>query len=306
MRRSAVLAAAALVLLSGSAPAQNLPWEVTVAEIEAGRVRHLAQRLSKQNLLYQLHLGDERKDDLVATASQIDRILISLEKGSPAYSIPEPWTRALREQVRSVDDAWGPLRRLAIANPYEYIHLTRQFAPPDNRRGDPLLIRFFDDLSQNLIDESEKLLALYHEECVATGLQICATARTSGYAAMLMERATQEAVYVVAGIDANVNRKRLAKTVSAYLEVRRQNDESAFFAAALDPERGPSAVGAGQLLISLRNDWDEMQAQITILSAGDEQNFDLRPLLAIQIRLVAKVERLSAALVRYASLTYGS
>ena len=33
---------------------------------------------------------------------------------------------------------------------------------------------------------------------------------------------------------------------------------------------------------------------------------DLRQLLAIQDRLVSKVERLTAALVRYASLTYGS
>jgi hypothetical protein len=49
-----------------------------------------------------------------------------------------------------------------------------------------------------------------------------------------------------------------------------------------------------------------MQAQFKILAAGDVENFDLQPLLAIQIQLVEKVERLTAALVRYASLVYGS
>ena len=63
---------------------------------------------------------------------------------------------------------------------------------------------------------------------------------------------------------------------------------------------------AGKLLVSLREDWDAMEVQFAILSAGDEQNFDLRRLLATQTRLVEKVERLTAALVRYASLTYGS
>ena len=45
---------------------------------------------------------------------------------------------------------------------------------------------------------------------------------------------------------------------------------------------------------------------MTILSAGDEQNFDLQQLLTVQARLVNKVERLTGALVRYASFAYGS
>jgi hypothetical protein len=43
-----------------------------------------------------------------------------------------------------------------------------------------------------------------------------------------------------------------------------------------------------------------------MLAAGDEENFDLRDLLRIHARLVAKVERLTAALVRYASFAYGT
>ncbi len=115
-----------------------------------------------------------------------------------------------------------------------------------------------------------------------------------------------EAVYLVANIDPEQSRRRLQETIEAYRDVQRANNSSPFFKLALDPERGISAKAAGDLLVSLRKDWEIMQAQFKILSAGDEQNFDLRVLLLTQTRMVSKVERLTAALVRYANLTYGS
>jgi hypothetical protein len=297
--------AAALLLGSAPAPAQLLPWEVTVAEIEAGRLRGLAQQLNKENLLYQLHLGDVRKSDLIDTATEIDRVLASLQEGSPSYSIPAPWTPELRERIAKVDTAWGPLRRIAVASPYDFIR-AGDFLPADTRRGDPLLLRYFDSLALQLVAEVEGLLDAYHVECEKAEAEVCPTARTSGYAVMLIERAAKEAVFVVAGIDAERNRKLLEGTIAAYQELRRQNNESPFFAAALDPQRGASAQAGVELLESLRLDWDAMQAQFVILAAGDERNFDLPALLEIQSRMVDKVQRLTAALVRYASMTYGS
>ena len=84
------------------------------------------------------------------------------------------------------------------------------------------------------------------------------------------------------------------------------NNTSEFFRVALNPERGVSAKAAGELLKALREDWSVMEDQFTILSAGDEKNFDLRILLLTQSKMVNKVERLTAALVRYANLAYGS
>jgi len=301
-----MLLAVTLLTSAGSGSAQILPWEITVAEIEAGRLRNLAERLSKQNLLYQYRLGTVRKADLIDTAEMIDRVVASLEKGSPTYSVPEPWTDAIRDQVLRVDEVWGRLRRIAVASPYEYLRVSRDFLPTADLRGDPLKVRLFDDLARELIGESEKLQELYHLECVATTVGVCDTARTSGYAAMLIERVAKQAVFIVAGIDVKANRAGLAKTVEAYHAVRRANNESAFMADALNPERGVSAQAAAELLESLRADWDSLQAELAVLEEGDEQNFDLKELLVIQDRLAAKVERLTAALVRYASLTYGS
>ena len=301
-----LLATAGLAASGGTASGQILPWEVTVAEIETGRLRSLAERLAKQNLLYQFRLGEVRKADLVETADQIDRILKSLEKGSPSYSIPAPWNEALREDVARVDATWGPLRAIATASPYDYIRMSRQFMPAENRGTDPLRVRYFDALSLDLLTESEKLLDHYHDECMKTRLDVCSTAKTSGYAPMLIERATKAAIYVVVGLEVDRNRKKLNDTLAAYREVQQANDADPFFAAALDPERSPSAKAARELFLSQRSDWNSMRQQFAILADGDEKNFDLDGLLRVQRRLVAKIERLGAALMRYASLTYGT
>jgi hypothetical protein len=224
------------IFLAAPASAQVLPWEIAVGEIEAGRIRNLAERLTKQNLLYQLHLGNVRMGALEETAAQMDRVVETLRVGSASYSIPPPWTPALRGQIEAVEDAWEDVRSVALADRYRFV--ARDFAPRVNRAVDPLLLRYFDDLSSKLIVESETLIDLYHEECRKTKLGVCPTARTSGYAAMIIERATKQAVYLVAGVHPKENRAGLGETLEAYRAIRRANDENPFFAAALDPKRG--------------------------------------------------------------------
>jgi hypothetical protein len=300
-----VAATTAILLVPCPSRAEPLPWEITVAEIEAARIRQFAERLSKENVLFQLHLGDTLKSDMVGTASQIDRILETLEQGAPGYSIPAAWTPELRAQLRRVDDAWGPLRAIAIASPYEYFKAGRQFLPAGDRGSDPLLLRHFDDLSRNLIAESEKLLAAYDAECRATGLEVCAAASSVGYNAMLLERATKEAALIVAGIDPPANRKLLKGTLGAYVKQMESNDRDPTFVAALSPERGQAGKAAAEMLTSLRRDWAEVRAEFTILGAGDEERFDLRRLLDAQKTLIHKIERFTALIVQFANVTYG-
>jgi len=294
------------LLPSGTALAQILPWEIVVAQIETGRLRVFSERLAKQNLLYQLHIGETHKLDLVATSEQVDRIIRSLEQGSASYSVPAPWTEALRLQLRRVDAAWGPVRSIATASPYDYFKVRRQFAPADRGLTDPFLLRYFEEITRKLIEESEKLLDLYYAECKKTGLEVCEIARATGINAMLIERATKQAVYVVTGIDSTEHREGLQLTLDAYQKRRQANEESQFFADALNPQRSVSSAAGAELLVNLRGDWDALRREFSILAAGDEKNFDLRRLLVSQTRLVDKVERLTAALVRYASLAYGT
>jgi hypothetical protein len=296
----------AFAFAAGPAPAQILPWEVNVAEVECGRLRSVAERLSRQFVLYQLHLGDVRKSDLVETAARIDRIIESLEQGNPSQSIPAAWTPTLRKQLRELEGSWGPLRRIAIASPNEFLRVMQEFVSRESRRADPLSLGYIDDLTRAFIADSETLLDSYNEECLKTGLAICPTARLSGLTEMLVERATKEAVFVVADIDRAKNLERLKQTIETYRQQRDAYDRNELFAAVLNPERGASARAAGELLTSLRLDWDAMEMQFTDLFAGDDKNFDLQGLLDKEEILVDKIQRFTAVIFRYASLAYGT
>jgi len=304
--RRAALATALLLLVAGPACAQILPWEITVTEVETGRIRSLAQRLAKENLLYELRLGNVRKSDLVETAEEIDQIIESLAEGRPQRSIPPPWTPELHEQVLEVDRRWGPIRAIVFADSHRHHRVQRQFAPAETFAADPLLVRHFDRLTLALVAESEKLLGIYTAECHKTGLDLCDVATQVGYSEMLLERATKEAIYIKSGIAAQTNREQLAETLAAYEKLVDASTSDPFLAAAVDPSRGPTAKALGELIASLQGDWDSMARQLRLLQAGDEQNFDIGILLRIQSQLVAKIERVTAALMRYATLTYGA
>ena len=63
------------LLLPVPVRAGERPYEIGGAQQELGRIRELAERLSKQNLFYQLHLADQRKQDVHDTAAELDRVL---------------------------------------------------------------------------------------------------------------------------------------------------------------------------------------------------------------------------------------
>jgi hypothetical protein len=300
-------ALAAILVVPRAAPGDVVGYEASVAQTEAGRLRHLGHRLAKQNLLFQLHLAGQMKADVVDTAEDIDRVLETLERGHPSFSIPAPWTPEIREQLQAVDRAWGPLRSIAVARPDEYLRVRRQFMAGEDRGSDPLLLRYFDSLTEDFVAQTEKLLLIYGAECRKTDISpvLCDTAAISGYSAMLAEKATKEITYVVAGIDAEKNRKRLEETVALYEAASAANDQSPFFERALSPKRGRAGEAARELLVSLRDDWAAIRRDLAMLEAGDEQNFELGNLVDVQEQLVRKMERLGAALLRYANIVYG-
>ena len=57
------------------------------------------------------------------------------------------------------------------------VHTELSSAPAERRATDPFLLRYFDDTTRNLIEQSERLMDLYFEECQKTGLEVCALAR---------------------------------------------------------------------------------------------------------------------------------
>ncbi|MBW2274297.1 MAG: type IV pili methyl-accepting chemotaxis transducer N-terminal domain-containing protein [Deltaproteobacteria bacterium] len=301
-----ILSCVSALFLAQAEAAELLPYEVGSAEGTAGRVRRLAQQLSKDNLLYQLHLGDVHKSDLVATTAQIDRNLEMLAEGSTTFGVPAPWTPEIREQVRGVHEAWQPLRAIATASPYEYLRRTRQFMAPESGLGDPLSIRYFDNLSLDLVAEAEKLIALYDQECRKTTYRLCDAAAAAGLSEMLIERSTKEAVLVFAGIDVDRNKKRLKESVAAFQRQRVANEESDLLKAALALEQGKAGEIASQLIDEIRKDWDGMRAQFDILLSGKTPDFDLYLVLKRQRRTVENIERFTIVMSRFINRNYGA
>ncbi len=298
-----ILLAIALTL-AGSARAGERPYEIGGAQQELGHVRELAERLSKQNLLYQLHLGDETKQGLHDTAAEIDRVLELLRTGSATYTIAAPPNAAIRAQIERADKAWGPVRRLAVASPYDYLRRANEFIPRQSRYGDPLFLRAFDQMTQGLIAELDKLAALYQEECLKTDYELCGLAATHGIPMMLNERLVKELVFVYAGPGGKDAVDRLRKTREDIDSYHRNASGLGLLRDATDPSRGDAAAFVSGLWGSIEEDWGRIRPEIELALAGRVEEINLKRVLEIQPRLVRSWERLAAVLVRFTNAKY--
>ena len=165
--RGAMLALVVMAALvpQPSARGALLDYEYGGALAQLGRLRMLLERLSKQNVLYQLHLAEQSKVQIIETAHMIQQTLDLLREGRALMTVPEPPSPAIREQLRVVESAWVPLQRMALASPFDYLRRSREFIDPKDDRGDPLMILHFDGLAQKVADEANEAASLYIAEC---------------------------------------------------------------------------------------------------------------------------------------------
>lgn len=280
------------------------PYEIGGAQEELGRVRERVERLSKQNLFYQLHLADVTKEDLYDTTGEIDRSLDLLREGSVVYTIAAPPTDAIRVQIAKIDQSWGPVRRLALASPYDYLRRANEFVPPENRRGDPLFLRAFDDMTQKVIAEVDRLAALYQEECRKTDYELCELTPTHGVPMMLSERLVKDLVFVYAVPGGERDVKRLRATRDAIDAYYKQAGQEMILREATDPSRGDAAAFVSGLWGSIEDDWGRIRPEIDLAIEGRADEVNLKRVLEIQPRLVQSWERLDAVMVRFVEAKY--
>jgi hypothetical protein len=271
---------------------------------ELGRMRALAERLVKQNLLYQLHLADQRKQDLHDTAAEMDRVLELLRTGSVTYSVAAPPNEEIRKQIDQVDDAWGPVRRVAVASPYDYLRRANEFVPRRNRLGDPFFVHSFDRMSQALIAELDRLMALYQVECQKTGYDQCEPAAAHGMPMTLTERVVKELVYVYTDPENEGYVERLRETRDAIEAHHLTLDEWAIAREARDPARGDAGAFVSGLWSSIQEDWGRLRLGVDLAISGRSDEIDLRRVLRIQARIVETWERLTVVIVRYINAKY--
>jgi hypothetical protein len=293
------LSLALALFLPNSAQAGERPYEIGGAQQELGRMRELAERLSKQNLFYQLHLADQAKQNLHDTSAELERSLELLREGSVAYSVAAPPNQAIRDQIDQVDKAWGPVRRMAVASPYAYLRRANEFMPRQYRLGDPLFIRSFDRMSQALIEEVDRLMALYKKECLKTDYDLCELASTRGTPIMLTERVVKELVFVYTGPGDESDREQLRETRDAIDAHHLELTGLPIFREATDPSRGDAATFFTGLWSSIDEDWGRLRLEVDLAISGRAEEIDLKKVLKIQARLVETWERLNVVALRF-------
>jgi hypothetical protein len=293
-----VLVWLATLLTGPPARAALLDYEYDAAQVQLGRLRTLIERLSKQNVLYQLHLADQSKLQIIETAHDVQANLDLLHAGRPLQSVPAPPTPEIRSQLREIETAWVPLQRMALASPFDYLRRSREFIDPKDDRGDPLMILHFDDLARRMTESSDRASEFYVEACRLDGYEHCDRTAVAGNPSMLAERIVKEAVLVFAGLEAEQNRKRLAAT--------RQELDTAL-AVTGGSETLKRAISAGQaeyaseLWKDIGRAWRRLSDELELVIRGQAEEANLRRAVNAQILLVGDMQRLAVTLEQYAA-----
>jgi hypothetical protein len=282
------------------------PYELGIAQREAGHLRAIVERLSKQNLLYQLHLGGVSKLDMQESANEIDRLIEILERGSSAYAVAKPPNAQVIDQLEIVSDSWSPLRRISLASPYDYLRYSSDLMPRSARLGDPLMIRGFDRRSQAMIVEADKLMRLYQEACEAAGGKACALAANSGLFEMLAERISKELVLIYAGLDTEDSIGRLRDSRKTFETSLVALGKSPILAAAMNPARGVSAEVVKTSWNGMQEAWERLRFEVDLAIDDRADALDIRRMLELQTGMVQHMERLRASLSRYAVIVQES
>ncbi len=298
-RRCGVLCAALLVGLAivGARPARPplLDFEYEAAQKEVGRLRMLAERLSKQNVLYQLHLADQHKLQLMETAREVNDALTLLQQGDATVGVPRPPTPALAEQVDGVREAWVPLEQLVMASPYEYLRRSRQFMARRDDRGDPLRILQFDRMASSLLVEVDRLSELYRDACLEDEYPNCPELAASGLPQMLVERLVKESVMLFAGLEEKVSVKQVEATRDAFASQLDSFDDIDAVKRATAPERGATGEHVRAILQDLDESWQRLVREVTLVIRGQAEEANLRRALAVQQIVVDDLQRLRVA-----------
>jgi hypothetical protein len=293
-----IILALVATVFAGVAPGPRAlqPWEHGGVQLQLGRVRMLTERLSKQNLLYQLNLAGQQRRNLVETAGQIDATLSVLEEGSLSLSVPAPPTLEIRRQIEALDATWGALRHTAVASPYEYV---RRAA----KRGvsDPLGIQHFDRLAGELDQQATRVSAVYVDLCEQQARTDCRAVASAISSGMLTERMLKELVLVVAGMDATANETRLRTSRDGFDRTLAVVGKQEPVRAAMSPERGKPGVVVSGMWRQIHDTWQLLRGDVDKALAGKGQEIDLANALARQHSLLSELQRLSVAVRRFAA-----
>jgi len=297
----------ALALALGAIPASGalLNYEYGGAQGQLGLIRVLAERMSKQNLLYQLDLTERQRLDIAGTVQTVEEAIASLRNGDPLAGIPRPPTDEIRNRIAELEAAFAPLRDSALASPLGYLRRSRQFLPLQNRRDDPLLILYFDRVASNVIDAADAVANLYDAQCRADEYTHCDLVLRQGRAEMLTERMVKQAILVFTGIDPKTTPKHLVEARDGYEAMGLSDSAQELVQRVTAAERGNEGSYTGRLLREINQSWGELRRRVDLVIEGDAAEEDVLEAVRLQELMVSDLQLFTATVTRFARIDEG-
>ena len=255
------------------------------AENEAGRLRMLSQRGAKTYLLFQYHLA--RRRDMSDTAEEFDAIVVKLRAGRPSVGLPAIQGTLVEDRLDDVEAQWKVLRKIFTARPVE---LRRQsdLIPPDEWRRDPVLVRYVDRLSRELLAEAEKLVQAYVDDCSFRDIGPCTNLiNETGRLRTLSETMTKDVMLAVLNLAEEPDLQRLREARDHF--DRSLGDVRKFVNTAKSPFLGPTFA-------IVEAYWSQFRVSVDLALDGDEDDVDVDRLLRAQRELLDELEDLIALL----------
>ncbi len=281
-----------LLLLPAAGPSHAQgEIETRVATESSGKLRMLFQRASRQYVMFQYGVGNLAitKQPLLETVEEIGLILRRLQSpdtpaGSAASASPE-----VNSQLKLVVEKWDRLYKIYTYQPYKLFQ-AKELLPPAVRKQDPVLVRYVDRLTRELLAEADLLGDAYVRYCESTGSTRCGgRVREIGTQMLLVESVTNNLLFAVLDIDQAERRKRLRE---------RTEELEASLAAAGTPGyygENPSML-IPPVLETISAYWQQMKTLVDLGLKGDQDEFDIDQLLRSQQRLIEEILHLTSLL----------
>ncbi len=265
--------------------------DARVTENASGKLRMLTQRAARQYTMYQYGVGDlaVTKEPLLETVEQINLSLRRLHGGETVAEAAPVSSPEILSQLKLVDEKWQKLEKIFTYQPYRLFQ-AKELLPPAVRKQDPVLVRYVDRLTQELLAEWELLIDAYTRHCQATGSAACQeSVRDIGTQMLLIESVTNNLLFTVLDIDRSERRAQL-RSKTAELEISLENG------------RSPRAYGDNPsvliepVLDTIAGYWNQMKASVDLAVKGDEDEVNINQLLRSQQRLQEEIDNLTSIL----------
>lgn len=299
----------AVALLTGgfAAPASAalLNYEYGAVQGELGQVRVLAERISKRHLLSELNLGDQQRIDVDASVAEMESLLRKLRAGDPLGGVPRPPNDEIRHAIVRLDQAWAPLRQMALVSPYNYLRQSGGYMKPTPPREDAQHFRHFDRVALQVSQAAEAVSLLYDRECRRDGYSHCDLVLRQGFADMLTERLVKQAVLVFSGIDPETTREDLVATRDTYDRMGEAPQAQRLVEQVTASQRGSEGALMGQLLAEINASWTGLRRRIDRVIEGIAEEEDIRQAVRLQDSMVAHLHRFTMAVTHFARIEQG-